>query len=166
MILCALSSSKVPMSDGYSMSEDWWLQYEWRLVVTVCLKTDGFSMSEDRWLQYWWRRIYPFLLCEASRFAFQPLIFHLGFLVIGVFGPPLGKRCVVFVDDINMPLKEEYGAQPPIEILRQWLDHWMWYDRKDVVAVKLIEIQVRTCPKRLLGKDGPSRSQISFLRKR
>lgn len=64
-----------------------------------------------------------------------------------------------------MPLKEEYGAQPPIEILRQWLDHWMWYDRKDVVAVKLIEIQVRTCPKRLLGKDGPSRSQISFLRK-
>eukprot|EP00794_Sanderia_malayensis_P006878 gene6878-7653_t len=57
----------------------------------------------------------------------------------GVFGPSIGKKVVAFVDDLNMPAKERFGAQPPIEILRQVIDHGYLFDRKDTSSLQIVD---------------------------
>jgi dynein axonemal heavy chain len=58
-----------------------------------------------------------------------------------LYGAPFGKRVVVFVDDLNMPQCEVYGAQPPLELLRQCIDQGGFYDRKKLFFKNLANVQ-------------------------
>ncbi|KAI8916282.1 dynein heavy chain and region D6 of dynein motor-domain-containing protein [Gorgonomyces haynaldii] len=45
------------------------------------------------------------------------------------YGPPGGKRLIVFVDDLNMPSKDTYGTQQPIALLKLLIERGGLYDR-------------------------------------
>ena len=48
-----------------------------------------------------------------------------------LIGAKAGRKMAIFIDDINMPAVEKYGAQPPIELLRIIIDKGGMYDRKE-----------------------------------
>lgn len=39
-----------------------------------------------------------------------------------------------------MPSKDTYGSQPPLELLRSWLDHGYWSDLIDTTKIELIDM--------------------------
>ncbi|XP_011542373.1 dynein axonemal heavy chain 14 isoform X17 [Homo sapiens] len=43
-------------------------------------------------------------------------------------GAPKNNRILIFIDDMNMPVSDMYGAQPPLELIRQLLDLGGVYD--------------------------------------
>lgn len=80
----------------------------------------------------------------------------------GHYGPPKGKFCVTFIDDLNMPAKDTYGSQPPIELIRQYFDHKNWYDLKQTTPIFLYDLLFVSA----MGLVGGSRQDVyaRFLR--
>ena len=62
-----------------------------------------------------------------------------------------GKQLINFMDDFNMPAKDTFGSQPPLELMRLWLDYGFWYDRLKQ-TVKYIKVSVTVTP----GTGNPS----------
>jgi len=74
----------------------------------------------------------------------------------GIYGPPKGMQSVLFVDDMNMPVKEVYGAQPPLELLRQFFDYGHVYDLKDSSKLFIHNVLIMAA----CGLPGGSRQDV------
>eukprot|EP00102_Acyrthosiphon_pisum_P015188 XP_008185630.2 PREDICTED: dynein heavy chain 10, axonemal [Acyrthosiphon pisum] len=74
-----------------------------------------------------------------------------------IYGPPIGKKLVCFVDDMNMPQVDTYGTQQPIALLKLFLESGGMYDRgKELIWKSLIEIYLYAA----MGKPGSGRNEV------
>ncbi|MEQ2171619.1 hypothetical protein GOODEAATRI_012705 [Goodea atripinnis] len=62
----------------------------------------------------------------------------------GVFFPAGGKQMLCFLDDLNMPAHDLFGSQPPLELMRFWIDYGFWYDRQKQTPKYVKESQIKS----------------------
>jgi dynein heavy chain len=74
-------------------------------------------------------------------------------------GPHGGKSLVIFVDDFNMPKRTstESPFQPPLELIRLWIDYQGWYDRARCSWKFVLDSQLLAA----MGHPGGGRNPIS-----
>ncbi|XP_048858906.1 dynein axonemal heavy chain 10 [Brienomyrus brachyistius] len=73
------------------------------------------------------------------------------------YGPPMGKRLLVFIDDLNMPRVDEYGTQQPIALLKLLLDRGGMYDRSKELNCKVLKDLGFIAA---MGKAGGGRNEV------
>ncbi|XP_067862341.1 dynein axonemal heavy chain 10 [Heptranchias perlo] len=73
------------------------------------------------------------------------------------YGPPMGKRLLVFIDDMNMPRVDEYGTQQPIALLKLLLEKGGMYDRAKELNYKILKDLGFVAA---MGKAGGGRNEV------
>jgi len=74
------------------------------------------------------------------------------------FGPLGNRDCMAcFIDDLNMPKMNEYFSQPPIELLRQFMEYGFWYDRAKQTKKNILDVLLFAA----MSPPGGARSKIS-----
>ena len=56
----------------------------------------------------------------------------------GVFGPLVDHHLLIYMDNLNSVKPEVYGAQPPLELVRQLFDMGGWYNTANVEWQKVV----------------------------
>ncbi|KXZ49756.1 DHC2 protein [Gonium pectorale] len=73
------------------------------------------------------------------------------------YGPPMGKRLLMFIDDLNMPRVDTYGTQQPIALLKMFIERRGLYDRgKELSWKNMKDVQVVAA----MGPPGGARNPV------
>ena len=60
------------------------------------------------------------------------------------YGPPMGKRLMIFLDDLNMPRMDQYGTQQPIALLKLLIDRKVRISMKRCLAGSVLPVNAVT----------------------
>jgi dynein heavy chain len=56
-----------------------------------------------------------------------------------IYGPPAGKKLIIFIDDLNMPKVDLYGTQQPIALLHFVMGRGSIYDRGKELDLRILK---------------------------
>lgn len=62
-----------------------------------------------------------------------------------IYGPPIGKKLIAFIDDMNMPRVDNYGTQQPIALLKLLFERDGMYDRDGDLTFKTFKDMCKLC---------------------
>ncbi|XP_015260407.1 PREDICTED: dynein heavy chain 10, axonemal [Cyprinodon variegatus] len=74
-----------------------------------------------------------------------------------IYGPTMGKRLLIFIDDMNIPKVDTYGTQQPIAFLKLLLDRGGLYDRGKELNYKFLKDLIFIAA---MGKAGGGRNEV------
>ncbi|EFJ08822.1 hypothetical protein SELMODRAFT_131043 [Selaginella moellendorffii] len=74
-----------------------------------------------------------------------------------IYGPPVGRKMILFIDDMNMPRVDTYGTQQPIAMLKLLIERGGIYDRGKELNWKFIkDVQYVGA----MGRPGGARNNV------
>ncbi|KAJ5066878.1 intein-containing dynein axonemal heavy chain 10 precursor [Anaeramoeba ignava] len=79
----------------------------------------------------------------TSRFIQNTILDHIEKRTRGVYGPTLGKKLIIFIDDLNMPQPDEYETQQTTAFLKHLIEYNGFYGRdKDLSWIEIRDVQI------------------------
>ncbi|XP_078467787.1 dynein axonemal heavy chain 10-like [Lampetra planeri] len=98
-----------------------------------------------------------FSSCTTSMDVQRNLEANIEKITRDTFSPPLGKRLLMFIDDMNMPRVDEYGTQQPIALLKFLLEKGGMYNRGQGINYKNVKNLDFLAA---MGKAGGGRNEV------
>lgn len=75
----------------------------------------------------------------------------------GSYGPKgVGQKGIWFIDDLNLPTPDTYGFQPPLELLRQYVEMGGWFDLSELKMISIVDFSI-VCA---MAPPGGSKSNV------
>jgi len=59
-----------------------------------------------------------------------------------LYGPPDNKSAILLIDDFSLPKPDDYGSQPPLELLRQLINNKSLYNRDELFSYEIEDLTI------------------------